>query len=84
MDKYCNECSECVEHGNSGMGVIKDYHHDINDEVVCEDCVIQTHFFCNECDELELMENCVAQTDEGDGVICMNCKEELNKGENKC
>ena len=74
--RNCVECCEVVEINESGRGQIRDYYRNIDDEIICDECVSETHFFCNNCDELERMENCVAVSESSDGVVCIDCYEE--------
>ena len=70
-EKY--ECSECSE------SFIKDGResYDVFENCICYDCVIETHFFCVDCDELSPMDMATENTE--DGFQCVKCWEENPK-----
>ena len=47
-NKHCNDCGELVEFDGRECA---DYNIDINDDIICGECGIKSHCFCDECDE---------------------------------
>lgn len=66
-DKECEECCHIVD----------DFHVDIDDDIVCDDCVTETHFFCVECDELCKMDDATDNNDEG--FWCIGCFQDQSR-----
>ena len=47
-NKHCNDCGDLVQYNGSDCG---DYNIDINDNIICGECGIKSHCFCDYCDE---------------------------------
>ena len=84
-NKHCNECGELVEFNGRACA---DYNIDINDDIICGECGIKSHCFCDDCGEYVPTSHCTMNdyTEVVDGieidvseVICDVCEE--NKGE---
>jgi hypothetical protein len=73
-DKVKMECYDCEEHFP-----IEDLNTNVDDEFICGDCGVQSHCFCEKCDDYIRLENS-KQVDNHDSdeivVLCDDCFED--------
>ena len=77
-NKNCNACGELVEYNGRPC---EDFSIDINDDVICGECGIKSHCFCDYCGEYLPTSDCqsveIADTEKNYfEVVCDLCFEE--------
>ena len=81
-NKHCNDCGDLVQYNGSDCG---DYNIDINDDIICGECGIKSHCFCDDCGEYVPTSECTMNDykENVDGieidvseVLCSKCLDE--------
>ena len=79
-NKYCNDCGDLVQYNGRDC---EDYNIDINDDIICGECGIKSHCFCDYCDEYIPTSECeTIDINDDFEVACSECYNNLYK-ENK-
>ena len=82
QNKHCNDCGDLVQYNGSDCG---DYNIDINDDIICGECGIKSHCFCDDCGEYVPTSECTMNDykENVDGieidvseVLCSKCLDE--------
>ena len=81
-NKHCNDCGDLVQYNGRDC---EDYNIDIDDNIICGECGIKSHCFCDDCGEYVPTSECTMNDykENVDGieidvseVLCSKCLDE--------
>ena len=55
-NKHCNDCGDLVQYNGRDC---EDYNIDIDDNIICGECGIKSHCFCDDCGEYVSTSQCI-------------------------